>query len=340
MNIEKLKENKKIVAAVVIVLAAILAFGGYEYHERKAAEEAAKTLTLRGNVDLREVSLAFRNSDRIAEIDVDEGDTVSKGQVLAQLDTDDLNHQIAEANSQIAAQQAQVDKLKNGTRPEDLAQAQAKADAAAAKRDFLQRDYDRKLSAYESSGGRSISRQAVDDAKTNLDVAAADAQAADQANQLAIAGPRQEDIDAAEAQLKSYQDTLARLQYNLSQSTLVAPSDGVIRSKLLQVGDMASPKNPVFKIALNNKKWVRVYASEKDLGRIHEGQKAKVYIDSDPSRPIDAQIGYISSTAEFTPKNVQTDELRTALLYEVRAYVDDPDNRLRLGMPATVKIEM
>ena len=126
----------------------------------------------------------------------------------------------------------------------------------------------------------------------------------------------------------------------LDQYVLRAPADGVIRSRLMEVGDMASPQQPVFKISLNTKKWVRAYVKELDLGRIYEGQSANVYIDSNPNKPITGQIGYISSTAEFSPKTVQTDELRTDLLYEVRVYVTDEDNVLRMGMPATVKIDL
>ena len=124
----------------------------------------------------------------------------------------------------------------------------------------------------------------------------------------------------------------------MAQSELTAPQDGGIRSRLMEVGDMASPQKPVFRMSLNTKKWVRVYVKEGDLGKIREGMDARVYTDSDPKNPVKGQIGYISSTAEFTPKNVETSELRTALLYEVRVYVTDPENRLRMGMPATVKI--
>ncbi len=95
----------------------------------------------------------------------------------------------------------------------------------------------------------------------------------------------------------------------------------------------------MFKLSMLNKKWVRVYVSEKDLGKIYEGQEASVSIDSQ-KEPVRGQIGYIAETAEFTPKTVQTDELRTALVYEVRVYVDDPDNVLRMGMPATVKVDL
>ena len=135
-------------------------------------------------------------------------------------------------------------------------------------------------------------------------------------------------------------EELARQEYLLKETELIAPSDGVIRSRLLEVGDMASPQLAVFKLSLNDKKWVRAYVRETDLGKVHEGQKATVTIDSFPKDPIEGQVGYISGTAEFTPKTVQTDELRTSLLYEIRVYVSDPDNRLRLGMPATVRVEL
>ncbi len=326
-----------IACAVIIVLIGAGAFALYEHHQAKVA---AGTLTINGNVDLREVSLAFKNSDRIAEVLAEEGDSVKKGQVLARLDTNDLQYKIKITQSQIDAQQAAVDKLHNGTRQEDLAQAAAKYNAAVAERDFLQREYDRKANAFETSGGRSVSRDALDDARSKLDVAAAKANEAREANNLAIAGPRAEDVAAGEAKLESLKNELAQEQYTLTQSELTAPQDGVIRSRLLEAGDMASPQKPVFRISLNTKKWVRVYVKESDLGKLHEGSAASVYIDSFPNKAIPGQVGYISSTAEFTPKNVETNELRPALLYEVRVYVEDPDNLLRMGMPATVKIKL
>jgi len=180
-----------------------------------------------------------------------------------------------------------------------------------------------------------ISRQALDNAEARAKAAVAALNRARATHRMSDIGFRREDIDAAEAQLESLRVQLENAEYNLSQATLIAPEDGVIRSRLLEPGDMASPAVPVYTLSLNTKKWVRAYISEANLFRIHEGQAAKVTIDG-VSSPIDGQVGYISGTAEFTPKTVQTTELRTALMYEVRIYVDDPDNLLRLGMPATV----
>lgn len=336
--LDKIKEHKKASVLAALLLVLILGFGLYQYRNHKAAEEAARQLVLYGNVDLREVSLAFKNSDRISDILVEEGDAVTKGQVLAKLDTADLEHRMDITRSQIDAQQAVVEKLHNGTRAEDLRSAEAKVKEARAEKDFLASDYQRKQDAFEASGGKSVSRQVLEDARTKLNVAEAKVNEAEEAQNLAVAGPRSEDVAAGEAQLDALQNTLKQEEYTLSQSELIAPQDGVVRSRLMEVGDMASPQKPVFRISLNTKKWVRVYVKEGDLGKIHEGMDAEVYTDSDSKSPVKGQIGYISSTAEFTPKNVETSELRTALLYEVRVYVTDPENKLRMGMPATVKI--
>ena len=113
----------------------------------------------------------------------------------------------------------------------------------------------------------------------------------------------------------------------------------MVRSRLLEPGDMATPQRPVFALALTKPKWVRVYISETNLGRIKPGTSARVLTDSHPDQPIAGKIGYISSVAEFTPKAVQTEELRTNLVYEVRVLVDDGSDVLRLGQPATVYLD-
>ncbi|MDD6127543.1 MAG: HlyD family efflux transporter periplasmic adaptor subunit [Veillonellaceae bacterium] len=331
------KFGKKGAAVVVLVLAIAEGVLGYQRYEAAQAEEAAKVLSLSGNVDVREVSLAFRGSDRIAEILVDEGDTVKKGQVLARLDGRELELSIAKTQADIRSQQSTVEKLHNGTRSEEIAQAQQNYEQAQAAAANAQGTYARYQAIYDDIQG--ISRQTLDTARHDAEAKQAAAGAAQSAYEEAVNGARPEDIAIGEANLDASNQELARLEYQLSQYELRAPADGVIRSRLLQPGDMASSSTPVFKLSLLNKKWVRVYVKETDLGKVYEGQQADVYIDSQKA-PIAGQVGYISGTAEFTPKTVQTDELRTALVYEVRVYVDDDDNVLRLGMPATVKIAL
>lgn len=321
--------------AVLFLAACLLGLAAYLYHAF-CQQDNQEELVLQGNVDVREVSLAFRQSDRILEMLAEEGDRVQKGQVLARLDTRELKLQLQRLNAEIAAQQSTVDKLHNGTRPEEIRQAEGNLRQAQAAAEHAAGVYQRKRDIYTSIAG--ISQQELDNAYHDMEAKQATMSVAEAALQEAKAGPRQEDIAGAEAGLQALRNEQLRYIYLLSQYELQAPDDGVIRSRLLEAGDMASPSRPVFKLSLPGKKWVRAYVPETELGRVYEGQQARVYIDSLPGKAIDGQVGYISGTAEFTPKNVQTEELRTSLVYEVRVYVDDADNVLRLGMPASVRI--
>lgn len=335
--------NNKSKKAIGLALSALLAFGGYSYYnhtEKAAAEESMKTLKIFGNVDVRESTLAFRQSDRIAELMVEEGDQVTEGQTLGQLDNRDLLTQMEKTRSQIAVQESVLQRLLNGNRHQEVSQAAARLEAAKAEAENARQNLQKTQSAYDTSGGKSVSRDELDSARSLYEAKTARVSEAQAGYSLMAAGSRAEDIEEARAQLKALQDELKHQEYLLGEYTLKAPADGVVRSRLMEPGDMASPQQPVFKISLNSKKWVRAYVNEVDLGRIYEGQEAQVIIDSRPDMPLAGQIGYISSTAEFSPKTVQTEELRTALLYEVRIYVDDTNNVLRMGMPATVTIDM
>ena len=330
---------KKILAATLLVLVIAGAFF-YTNHEEKVLAERSTSLKLFGNVDVREVTLAFRQSDRIAEIFVEEGDSVKNGQLLARLDSRELQLTAEKARSQIKIQEAVLLRLKNGTRPEDLAKIQAQVTAAEKILLDARQHYDRIQKVYDETDGSAITRDELTSARLNYENKAAQLEQVQQSLNLAQAGTRYEEIAEAEAQLQAFRDELARLEFLLTQYDLFSPTDGVIRSKLLEIGDMASPNAPVFKISLNERKWIRAYVNETDLGKVFEGKSAKIVVDGFPNENLIGQIGYISSTAEFTPKTVQTEELRTSLVYEIRVYVEDPNNILRLGMPATVEIDL
>jgi HlyD family secretion protein len=259
--------------------------------------------------------------------------------VLARLDTSRLTPQIAQAEAQVAVQQAAVDRLHHGSRPEEIAQAQATVDAAKADADNARTQNQRIASLAASPGGRaSVTERDVDSAKATLDSAAARLAVSQRAYDLAVAGPRAEDIAQAEAQLKASEAQLALLKQQLKDADLIAPVAGVVRSRLMEPGEITSPQRPVFSLAVVDPKWVRAYASEPDLARIGPGMRATVAVDGLPGKRFDGWIGFISPVAEFTPKAVQTEELRTSLVYEVRVFVKDQENVLRLGMPATVRL--
>jgi len=328
--------NKKLVGIAIAAAAAVAA--GAWYWSRPAASD--KDLVLYGNVDLRQVALAFPASERVVRVLAEEGQRVHAGEVLAELDTRGLRLRLAEAQAQAAAQQQALARLQAGTRPEELAQARARSAAAQADADLARQQLERALAVQQDSKGRAVSQQDVDAAQARAKAAQAALDQARQGQQLAQHGPRREDIAQAQAQLDAANAAIALLNFQLGEATLKSPIDAVVRARLLEAGDMASPQRPVYTLAIADPKWVRTYVKEADLGRIKPGVAASISIDSLPGKALAGKVGYISSVAEFTPKTVQTEELRTALVYEVRVLAEDKADVLRMGMPATVRIAL
>jgi len=327
--------KKKVIPAVVVLLIAAAA-GSWWYLSSPEIQDANR-LVLYGNVDIRETDLAFNNSEHIDRLLVQEGDRVSKGQLVATLHRERHEAEVAVAEARVAAQRAVVARLEIGSRPEEVRQARANVAAARARLSDAQVTFTR---TQDLSGKELISRQALDDAQTTLDTARADLEVAQQVLALAIEGPRSEDIVEARALLKASEAQLALAQEVLKDTELYAPAAGVIRDRLLEPGDMVSPQTPVLTLALTDPIWVRAYASESYLGRLTPGMLAEVSTDSYPGKTYPGWIGFISPTAEFTPKNVEAPELRTRLVYQVRVHVCNPQDELRLGMPATVSIPL
>jgi HlyD family secretion protein len=330
------KDMTKRIIPVGLLVLAVVGIAWWLTHRQAASRQ----IVLYGNVDLREVDLAFNDSQRIVKVQVQEGDRVHKGQVLALLDTSRLTPQLEQAQAQADSQAAVVQRLLNGSRPQEIAQARAnlslaQADARQARDNYLRIDQ-----VFQSSSGRAVSRQDLDNAKAQWDVAQARAAVNHKALELAVIGPRKEDIAQAQAMLQADRANVALLEQELADATLKAPLDAVVRSRVAEPGDMASPQKTAFTLAITDPKWVRAYVSEKDLGLVRSGMTAAVQVDSFPNRRFDGWIGFISPVAEFTPKTVQTSDLRSSLVYQIRVFVKDPGDDLRLGMPATVYLPL
>jgi HlyD family secretion protein len=329
--------KRRLIPAVVLIVLIALAFAWWR-HNHLASD--GNTLVLHGNVDIRQVALAFDGNGRILELRAEEGDRVKEGDLLAVLDTRTLALQAEQARAQIQAQRQTLLRLRNGSRPQEIEQARARLAGAQSDAEQAARDFKRLQGIAAGTQLRGVSPQDLDRARSRAEVARANAEDQREALRLAELGPREEDIAQAQAQLDALQAELALLQHQISQGTLKAPIDAVVRSRLLEPGDMATPEKPVYALALTHPKWVRAFVAESDLGRIRPGMAAQVTTDSRPDQPVEGRIGFISSVAEFTPKPVQTEELRTSLVYEVRVIVQDADDALRLGQPATIRMAL
>lgn len=327
-------EIKKILVPVLVLgaAAALLILQPWK------TPEASDEIVLYGNVDLRQVALAFKGSERIEQMRVEEGDSVVAGQVLAVMDTTMLELRVAQAQAQVRVQQEGLNRLRAGSRPQEIAQTEAASAAAQAELTQSTQQLQRLRNINAETAGQAVSELEIEAAQARFSVAQANLRRAQQVQELSVDGPASEDIERADAMLEAANAELAILEQQLADAQLRAPIAAIVRSRLMEPGEMATPQRPVYTLAITQPKWVRAYISEVDLGRVAQGQAASITTDSHPEQSIQGAVGYISSVAEFTPKSVQTEDLRTSLVYEIRIRVEDPDDRLRLGMPATVRL--
>jgi len=309
--------------------------GGVYYWKQRAANDPQAAFTMWGNVDVHQVELAFRVSGRIAKLDVDEGDRVALGNELAQLDRVPFETEVAAATAQVAMAQAQFDKATRGYRTEEIGQAaaavrQREADLSNAK------VTDERLKGLFPQGA--VTRQDMDNADSR--VRESEAQLASAREQLALVtrGSRIEDIQTQEANLAAAKANLTKAHTALEDATLLAPSGGVVSVRAREVGAIVQMGQTIYTVALGDPVWIRAYVPQPRLGRIKPGMAVKIEIDSVPGKQFDGTVGFISPEAEFTPKSVQTEQVRDDLVYRLRIVAKDPENVFRQGMPVTVRV--
>lgn len=327
--------TKRIAVALVLIILLGAGAGGYYYQHHRVNATQSDELTLYGNIDLREVQMAFNESARITRMTVQAGDAVHRGQLLATLEARRYRASLQHAQAGVDASQAALERLLAGSRQQDIKRLQALVQADQAELESKQLTFDRLNRLVRQ---KAATQQSLDEARAAMQAAAGHLEADRQSLKLAIAGPRAQDIAEARANLAGAKATLKLARQALEDTRLYAPSSGVIRNRILEPGDMASPSQPLYTLALTNPLWARVYVDEKDLGRIRPGLPATVSSDSFPGKRFNGWVGYISPTAEFTPKPVETTRVRSELVYQVRVYICNAAGDLRLGMPVTVNI--
>lgn len=297
----------------------------------------SKLVTLYGNVDIRQVELGFRVAGRIQSMQLEEGQSVSAGSVMASLDPRTFEDDLRADQADVDVQEANLNKLITGSRPAEIARGQAALEEAKAAQENARLDLERTDKLVKDGA---LARSNYDNSLAASREADARVASAQDSLRLLVQGSRSEDIAAARATLALAQARLASAQTALDDTRLLAPSDGVVISRVHEPGAIVAPNDIAYVLSLTHSVWVRAYVSERELGQVHPGIMVAVSSDSAPSRTYRGHVGFISPTAEFTPKSVETPDLRTDLVYRLRVIVDDPDPGLRQGMPVTVRITL
>jgi HlyD family secretion protein len=319
-----------------LVIVAIVAAGC-------TAKPPDSSIRVSGHVEATEVQVAADVGGRIVDLKVDEGTRLAQGDIIAVLDARDAELQIQRAKADRAAASAQLRLVEAGSRVEDIRQAQAQVDAAQgdvttieAELKSAQLDLDRFETLLKANAGSVKQR---DDAKARVDVAIERARAAkerERAAREALArlqkGSRPEEIDAARARVASADAQIAILEKSVRDASVVAPVAGVVTQKLVDAGEIVARGTPLVVITDLDHAWANLFVPEPVIPRVKLGQPASVRTDAG-GQALSGTVTYISPKAEFTPRNVQTAEERSKLVYRIKVTVDNRAGVLKSGMP-------
>jgi HlyD family secretion protein len=387
--------KKKLIPILIVVVVAGAAFYAYK---KWFGRKPDNRIMVSGNIELNEVNIAFKTAGRLIERDVDEGDPVKAGQVVARLDRDQLQAQkdqqqaaLASARSQLAQAQTALEwekatlaadveqkravlassdarllELKHGSRPQEIQESRATVDAAQSELDRAQRDWERAQTLYKNDD---ISSQQNDQYRNRWEAATAALKQARERDALVQAGPRTEVVDAAAGQVAQARGALKMAEANdlemkrreqeldtrraeiertlagialvdsqLADTVAASPVDGVTLVKSADVGEVLGAGTTVLTVGDIDHPWLRGYVNETDLAKVKIGSKANVTSDSYPGKVYPGRVTFISSEAEFTPKQIQTQEERVKLVYRIKIEVENPKRELKSNMPVDAEI--
>ncbi|KLE00871.1 efflux RND transporter periplasmic adaptor subunit [Aliarcobacter butzleri] len=322
--------KKKLTIALIILLISFISYKIYSNIFLKNENN----LTFYGNIDTRTVNVGFRFLGKIENITKDEGEIVKKDEVLVKLDTASLEKSLEELNEKIFASKLELSKLQTGYRQEEILEAKAAMEEAIENLNKTKDTYNRQANLFKT---KSTSEENFTISQLNYKQALATLDKAKALYELRKNGYRNEDIKIQESNLKSLEIQAEKIKIDLNDSVIKAPVDGVILTRFKEIGAITNAGESILEIAKTDEFWVRAYIDEKNLGNIRPGLKMSIQTDS-RSENYEGVIGFISPVAEFTPKNIETQELRADLVYSFRVIVKNPDDKIRQGMPVTLKI--
>jgi HlyD family secretion protein len=313
-------------------------------------DESANALRVSGHVEATEVQVASEVGGRLVELRVAEGDRVKRGDLIARLDTRDTEIQLARARAERAAADAQLRLLQAGSRGEDIRQAQAQVEAgeteaAAAQAELTaaEADLERFESLLRANAG---SQKQRDDAKARADVAREHVRGASERVRAARegvarlrAGARPQEIDAARARVAGLDAQVASFEKSVKDAEVIAPVDGIVTTKVADQGEILAPRAPIVIVTDLDHAWANVFVPEPMIPRLKVGQSATVFTDAG-GQGLSGTVTFISPKAEFTPRNVQTADERSKLVYRIKVTVDNSQGVLKQGMPVDAELPL
>jgi len=318
---------------IIIAVIAIVAVAALIISRRGSAVKGE--IKLSGTIEATTAELSFKIGGRLLKRLVDEGMQVSAGQTVALLEDDELKAERSARSADEKALRAALADLEAGSRREEIAQGEAVLVRMKADADKLARDAQRAESLFTREV---IPRTELDAARAGREASAAAVREAEQRLKLLKAGPRPDAVRQAKARLEASSAGLFLAETRLAQTVLTAPMSGLVLAKHAEPGEMLAAGAPVVTIARLDEVWLRGYIPEGEVGRVAIGQLARVSADSWPGRVLEGRVSFISSEAEFTPKNVQTEKERVKLVYRIKITLTNPKGELKPGMPVDAVI--
>ncbi len=320
---------------LLIVIVAAATSGLLYYFVMRESEEDGTFIKVSGNIEATEVDVGFKVAGRIVSRSYEEGDWVEQGKVLARLDDEDLRNRLEVARATLMSAQARLSKLLAGSRPEEIREAEAAVNQAKFDLENKETQYERMKSLFEK---KVVPKETADNAEAAFKIAKAAFERAKENYLLVKEGPRKEDIEDAKAQVEQARASVRLNETQLSYTTLYSPISGVVLVKSGEIGEVVNPGTSILTMADIENVWLKAYIPETNLSEVKWGQEVIVTTDLRPKKEYRGRISFISSQAEFTPKQIQTEKERVTLVYRIKVDISNKDHELKPGMPADGRI--
>jgi len=288
-----------------------------------------------GTLEATQIDIRAEVGGKVLKLYFDDGDRVKPGAVFAEIDKEKLEYQLQETQARLRELEAQLAQLQKGFRDEEVSKANEVLLETEVQLEEAKREYNRVLKLYRE---KVASSEIKDRAETTYKSAMKRYEMAKNDYQIFKKGYREEEIARAQAAKESVEAAIRLIQRNIKDATVVIPAKGIMQVRYVELGELATPGSILASVTDLQDMWIMAYVSEKNLGKIKLGQSAQVFVDSFPDTPFPGKIIYISTEAEFTPKNIQTKEERVKLVFAVKVQIDNIKEMLKVGMPADVVI--